>query len=84
MLTYHHSDVNSLIMDYLIKEGYPSAAEKFAMEANIEQPSDDSSIVYRVQISNAIHRGDLEKAIELIGEVSPEVCQPQPSNADFL
>jgi glucose-induced degradation protein 8 len=67
-------DVNNLIMDYLINEGYPSAAEKFAMEANIEQPSDDSNILLRVQIRDSIHRGDLQQAIELISEASPEVC----------
>jgi glucose-induced degradation protein 8 len=66
-------DVNNLIMDYLISEGYPSAAEKFAMEANIEQPPDDSNILLRVQIRDSIHRGDLQQAIELIGDASPEV-----------
>jgi hypothetical protein len=66
-------DVNNLIMDYLINEGYPSAAEKFAKEANIEQPTDEN-IQERVRIREAIHRGDLEHAIELIGDVSPEVC----------
>ena len=71
-------DVNNLIMDYLINEGYPSAAEKFAMEANIEQPPDDSNIVLRVQIRDSIHRGDLQQAIELIGEASPEVCSFLP------
>lgn len=74
MLTSHLRDVNNLIMDYLINEGYPSAAEKFAMEANIEQPRDESNILLRVQIRDAIHRGDLERAIELIGEASPQVC----------
>lgn len=80
MLTYHLRDVNSLIMDYLIKEGYPSAAEKFAMEANIEQPPDESKIRLRVQIRDAIHRGDLENAIDLIGEASPEVRRVQSSS----
>lgn len=60
-------------MDYLINEGYPSAAEKFAMEANIEQPPDESNILLRVQIRDSIHRGDLQQAIEMIGEASPEV-----------
>ena len=84
MLTGNLRDVNNLIMDYLINEGYPSAAEKFAMEANIEQPPDDSNIQLRVQIRDAIHRGDLQQAIELIGEASPEVCYHSLSLPTFL
>jgi glucose-induced degradation protein 8 len=71
----HLRDVNSLVMDYLIKEGYPSAAEKFAIEANIEQPPDESNIRVRVQIRDAIYRGDLDTAIDLIAEASPEVSR---------
>merc|ERR1712169_13000 len=67
------SDVNNLIMDYLITEGYPSAAEKFAAEANIQPKADLSCIQERVQIRDSIHRGDLQAAIELINELNPEL-----------
>jgi hypothetical protein len=60
-------------MDYLITEGYPSAAEKFAAEANIQPKTDLSCINERVQIRDSIHRGDLQAAIELINELNPEV-----------
>jgi glucose-induced degradation protein 8 len=65
--------VNNLIMDYLITEGYPSAAEKFAAEANIHPTVDFGGIQERVQIRESIHRGDLQAAIELINELNPEV-----------
>ncbi|KAK5455931.1 hypothetical protein LTS15_005249 [Exophiala xenobiotica] len=68
-----NSDVNNLIMDYLITEGYPSAAEKFAAEANIQPKTDLSCINERVQIRDSIHRGDLQAAIELINELNPEL-----------
>ena len=68
------SDINSLIMDYLITEGYPSAAQKFAIEANIPPSSTDlESINERVEIRNSIHRGDLQTAIEKINELNPQV-----------
>jgi hypothetical protein len=35
-------------MDYLISEGYPRAAEKFAKEANIQLPLEEESIQSRV------------------------------------
>ncbi|EXJ94456.1 hypothetical protein A1O1_02852 [Capronia coronata CBS 617.96] len=60
-------------MDYLITEGYPSAAEKFAAEANIQPKADFSYIQERVQIRDSIYRGDLQAAIELINELNPEL-----------
>jgi glucose-induced degradation protein 8 len=65
-------DLNFVIMDYLISEGYPIAAKKFAMEANI-QPPEETSIQARVEIRNAIHAGDIETAIAKINELNPEV-----------
>lgn len=68
------SDINTVIMDYLIKEGYPDSARKFAMEANIKQKPEDASITARVLIRNAIHSGDIQTAIEHVNELDPEVC----------
>lgn len=60
-------------MDYLVSEGYPGAAEKFAQETNLPGPVDNESIRERVQVRNAIHGGRLDEAIELINEIDPEV-----------
>lgn len=68
-------DINFVIMDYLINEGYPSAAKKFAIEANIQPAADVESIQERVEIRNAIHAGDIEKAIERINELNPQVSE---------
>lgn len=60
-------------MDYLISEGYPSAAEKFALEANIQLNVDADSIRDRVEIRNAIYGGDIQSAVEKINELNPQV-----------
>lgn len=77
-------DLNSVIMDYLITEGYPSAAQKFAMEANIQLKVDVDSIRERVDIRDAIYSGDIQSAIEKINELDPEVSRlafyPNASN----
>lgn len=70
------SDINNLIMDYLVTEGYPSAAQKFAAEANIQPRADIESITERVEIRESIHRGDLQAAIEKINELNPQVRAP--------
>jgi len=68
------SDLNFVIMDYLINEGYPAAAKKFAAEANIPHPAGDyENIEDRVDIRNAIISGDIQTAIEKINELNPSV-----------
>lgn len=69
-----YSDINYLVMDYLITNGYPAAAKKFAAEANIRPRVDFESIQERVDIRTAIHSGDIKTAIEKINELNPQVC----------
>ena len=68
-----YSDINWVIMDYLVSEGYPGAAEKFAQETNPCQPSDIQGIRERVRIRSAIQAGRMDEAVGLINEVDPEV-----------
>jgi len=63
-------------MDYLVSEGYPRAAEKFAKEANIQLPLEEESIQSRVEIRQAIHAGDIDTAITKINDLNPQVCRP--------
>ena len=67
------SDINYLVMDYLITNGYPAAAKKFAVEANIQPNEDVDSIQERVDIRTAIHLGDIQSAVEKINELNPQV-----------
>jgi hypothetical protein len=73
-LTDVHRDINFVIMDYLVSEGYPRAAEKFAKEANIQVPLEEESIQARVEIRQAIHAGDIDTAITMINDLNPQVC----------
>lgn len=61
-------------MDYLVSEGYPRAAEKFAKEANIQLPLEEESIQSRVEIRRSIHAGDIDTAITKINDLNPQVC----------
>lgn len=72
-LTIWSSDINLLVMDYLITNGYPAAAKKFAIEANIQPKADVESIQQRVEIRTAIHSGNIQAAIEKINELNPQV-----------
>ena len=63
-------------MDYLVSEGYPEAAAKFAAEANLSPRVDVDSINQRVEIRNLIHEGDIKTAIEKINDLNPQVSSP--------
>lgn len=67
-------DLNYVIMDYLIREGYPCTAQKFSVEANIQPTIELESIQERVEIRNAVYGGDIQSAIEKINELNPQVC----------
>lgn len=67
-------------MDYLVSEGYPGAAEKFAQETNLCPAATVETIRERVKIRTAIHAGKVEEAIELINDADAEVSvSPLPS-----
>ncbi|KAL4917510.1 CTLH/CRA C-terminal to lish motif domain-containing protein [Aspergillus aurantiobrunneus] len=72
------TDMNRLVMDYLVTNGYPAAAQKFALEANVQQ-ADVESIQERVEIRTAIYSGDIQTAIEKINELNPQILDENPS-----
>jgi len=69
--------MNRLVMDYLVTNGYPAAAQKFAHEANI-QTVDAEAIQERVEIRTAIYSGNIQSAIEKINELNPHVRRTSP------
>jgi len=67
------SDINNLVLNYLINQGYPQAAEKFSAEANIPVNLKDSTLQQRVGIRSAILSGNVEDAIHKINENFPTI-----------
>jgi hypothetical protein len=53
--------------------GYPNAAARFSTEANLLPQQDNESISTRQQIQNAIHKGDIQTAIDDLNDLDPEV-----------
>lgn len=66
-------DLNRLVMDYLVIEGYKEAAENFARESGLEPLLDFESIQSRMNVRNAIQQGNVQEAIERINDLNPEV-----------
>jgi hypothetical protein len=66
-------DLNRLVMDYLVIEGYKSAAEEFSLEAGVQPAVDFASIESRRNIREALNRGDVQEAITRVNDLNPEV-----------
>jgi hypothetical protein len=70
-----HSELNQLVMDYLVIGGYKNAAEFFSHEANVPPAVDLKSIESRMNIREALQRGDVQDAIMRVNDLNPEVRQ---------
>lgn len=66
-------DLNQLVMNYLVVEGYRDAAEQFSLESGLEPTVDLQSIQERMDIRHAVQSGDIDTAIDLVNELNPEV-----------
>ena len=75
-----YSDLNRLVMDYLVIEGYKTAAEEFSREAGLDSPVDFESIESRMNIREALQRGDVSEAITRVNDLNPEVRCPDRSH----
>ena len=62
-------------MDYLVIEGYKSAAEEFSLEAGVQPAVDFASIESRRNIREALNRGDVQEAITRVNDLNPEVTK---------
>ena len=61
-------------MNYLIIEGYQSAALSFSQETGLPQTQPDfASIEDRMCIRRCIQQGKIEEAIERVNDLDPEV-----------
>lgn len=65
-------------MNYLIIEGYKDTAEKFSKESDTQSPIDLNTIQDRMDIRSAIQSGQIEKAIDKVNDLDPEILDTNP------
>jgi hypothetical protein len=71
-------DMNKLIMNFLVTEGYVDAAEKFQLESGTEPDTDLGTITDRVAVRKALQNGNVEDAIEKVNDLNPEILDMNP------
>jgi len=81
-----HGDMNRLVMDYLVTEGYKEAAEKFSEESGVLLPSGAylQTLEARIRIRQAIHDGRISEAITMINDLYPELLENNKNLHFFL
>jgi hypothetical protein len=70
------SDLNALVLDYLLVEGFSDAAISFAKETGLSVDIDSQAIQQRMIIKEAVEDGRVEDAVRRVNELDPEVCLP--------
>ncbi|KPJ01636.1 PREDICTED: glucose-induced degradation protein 8 homolog [Papilio xuthus] len=67
------TDMNMLIMNYLVTEGFKEAALKFQQEAGLQEPALCSSLDERIMIREAVQNGRIPEAIAMVNALHPEL-----------
>ncbi len=66
-------DMNRLVMDFLVTEGYVDAARAFQGESGAAPGVDLGEIAGRMEIRAAVQGGRVEDAIDKVNDLDPEV-----------
>jgi len=69
------ADMNHLIMNYLVTEGFKEAAEKFKVESGVGPTVELDTLDERIKIRDAVQNGQIEGAISLVNSLHPELLE---------
>ena len=67
------SDLNAVVFEYLVIEGFSEAAVEFARETGLPHDVDHTMIRERMTIREAVEDGRVEEAVRRVNELDPEV-----------
>ncbi|CAL8069750.1 unnamed protein product [Calicophoron daubneyi] len=82
-LNLTRQEINRLILEYLVVEGYKDAADKFSRETGITEPLNEmrvtgESLVDRMWIREAVLRRNIEDVIDTVNRLWPELFDKNP------
>ncbi|XP_052183119.1 protein GID8 homolog isoform X2 [Diospyros lotus] len=71
-------DMNKLVMNFLVTEGYADCAEKFRMESGTELDTDIATVRDRMAVKKAVESGNVEFAIQKVNDLHPKILDANP------
>mmetsp|Transcript_13063 Transcript_13063/g.19716 ORF Transcript_13063/g.19716 Transcript_13063/m.19716 type:complete len:381 (+) Transcript_13063:84-1226(+) len=76
LVSVNSSEMNAIIFDYLIVEGYVDAARSFAEEASMDISSINfDAISRRVRVRSLIQEGNMDAALLELAEMNPSILE---------
>ena len=66
-------EMNKLVMNYLVQEGFKDAAEKFRLETGVEPGSQLDLLDDRIKIREAVQNGRIDEAIDMTNNLNPDI-----------
>lgn len=72
---YHipRAEVNKVIMEYLVKEGFKDAVMAFQEESGVDPGVNMAILDDQIKIRDAIEAGSIQDAVELVNDADPEI-----------
>ena len=67
------SELNKVVVEYLLKEGFREAVLAFQAEAKVEPPVDMKLLEEQLKIRSAVEQGSIQEAVVLVNNVDPEI-----------
>eukprot|EP00897_Mesotaenium_endlicherianum_P009043 jgi/Mesen1/8167/ME000438S07263 len=71
-------DMNRLVMNFLVTEGYVDAAERFQIESGTPPECDLGTIAERMAVRRAVQAGNVDDAIDKVNDLNPEILDTNP------
>lgn len=73
--SYHlpRAELNKLVMEYMVKEGFKDAVLSFRAETGLDPGVNMAIMDDQIKIRDAVEAGSIQDAVELVNEVDPEI-----------
>ncbi len=73
--SYHlpRAELDKLVMEYLVKEGFKASVQAFQTETGIDPGVNMAIMDDQIKIREAVEAGNIQTAMELVNDVDPEI-----------
>jgi len=71
-------DIDKIVMNYLVVNGYKDVAEAFIKDSGVEPSVPLESISDRMDIRKAVYEGNIPQVIQKLNKINPEILQRHP------
>lgn len=80
----YYREIDKLILNYLVIEGFKEAAEEFIQESGLDEQEDVKkldlgSIDYRLKVRQAIQNGEIDSAVRELNNFDTEILDNNPN-----